>query len=267
MNKTLYKREMKSSWKLLAIFTAILTMYVVLMIMMYTPEMLDMFRQFSSSMPKLMSSFNMDFSAESLTLLGYLASGLYGFILIVFPMVFSIIRGNGLVARYVDRGSMASLLAAPVKRRTVAVTQMAVLITGIVWLVLYVTGLQLVTIAAHAPEQGDTGLLLKMNFGLLSLHLFIGSICFLASCAFDETRSSLAVGAGVPGVMFILQLLSQAGEKTRPFRYATFFTLFDPDAMVAGEAGAMTGVWILLAGAAALYTLAVVIFTRRDLSV
>ena len=49
MNATLYKREMKSSWKLLAIFTAILTMYVVMMIVMYTPEMLNMFRQFSSN--------------------------------------------------------------------------------------------------------------------------------------------------------------------------------------------------------------------------
>jgi ABC-2 type transport system permease protein len=267
MNGTLYKREMKSSWKLLAIFSAILTMYVVLMIMMYTPEMLTMFRQFSQSMPQLMASFNMNFSAESLTLLGYLSSGLYGFILIVFPMVFSIIRGNGLIARYVDRGSMASLLAAPVKRRTVAVTQMAVLITGIVWMVVYVTVLEIVTIAAHSPDQADTSILLKLNVGLLSLHLFIGGVCFLASCIFDETRYSLAVGAGVPGVMFILQLLSQAGEQTKPFQYATFFTLFNPDAIVAGESGAMTGVWILLAGAVILYAIAVGVFTRRDLSI
>ncbi|MBN1776563.1 MAG: ABC transporter permease [Clostridiales bacterium] len=267
MNATLYKREMKSSWKLLLIFTAILTMYVVLMIVMYTPEMLDMFQQFSATMPQLMSSFNMNFSAESLTLLGYLASGLYGFILIIFPMIFSIIRGNGLVARYVDRGSMASLLAAPVKRRTVAVTQMAVLITGIVWLVVYASALELVTIAAHAPEQADTATLLKLNFGLLSLHLFIGGICFLASCLFSESRYSLALGAGLPGLMYILQLLSQAGDQTEGFKYATFFTLFDSDAIAAGQAGAMGGVWVLLGGAVILYAAAVVIFTKRDLSV
>ena len=267
MNATLYKREMKSSWKLLLIFTAILTMYVVLMILMYTPEMLQMFQQFSETMPGMMSSFNMDFSSDSLTLLGYLASGLYGFILIIFPMVFSIIRGNGLVARYVDRGSMASLLAAPVKRRSVALTQMSVLITGIVWLVVYATVLELLTIAMHAPDQAETWTLLKMNFGLLSLHLFIGGICFLASCLFDETRYSLALGAGLPGLMFILQMLAQAGEKTKGFRYATIFTLFNPDAIAAGEAGAMGGVWVLLAGAVALFAAAVTVFTKRDLSI
>lgn len=267
MNATLYKREMKSSWKLLVIFTAILTMYVVLMIVMYSPEMLEMFRQFSETMPGMMSSFNMDFSSDSLTLLGYLASGLYGFILIIFPMIFSIIRGNGLVARYVDRGSMASLLAAPVKRRTVALTQMAVLLTGIVWLVLYATGLELFTIAVHAPEQAETWTLLKMNFGLLCLHLFIGGVCFLASCIFNESRFSIALGAGLPGLMFILQMLAQAGEQTEGFKYATFFTLFNPDAIAAGEAGAMGGVWVLLAGAVLLYAAAVTVFTKRDLSI
>ncbi|MFH1880760.1 MAG: ABC transporter permease subunit [Bacillota bacterium] len=266
MSATLYRREMRSSWKLLLVFTAILTMYVVLMIVMYTPETLEMFRQFSQTMPQ-MSAFNMNFSAESLTLMGYLSSGLYGFILIVFPMVFSIIRGNGLVARYVDRGSMASLLAAPVKRRTVAVTQMAVLITGIVWMVVYVTVIEIITISAHAPEQADTAMLLKLNVGLLSLHLFIGGVCFLASCIFNETRNSLAVGAGVPGVMFILQLLAQAGDETEPFKYATFFTLFNPNAIIAGESGAMGGVIVLFAGAAFLYAAAVIIFSRRDLSV
>lgn len=266
MNATLYKREMKSSWKLLAIFTAILTMYVVLIIVMYSPETLEMFRQFSATMPQ-MSAFNMDFTAESLTLLGYLTSGLYGFILIVFPMIFSIIRGNGLVARYVDRGSMASLLAAPVRRRTVAVTQMTVLITGIVWLIVYATALEIITIAMHAPGQVDIATLLMLNAGLLSLHLFIGGVCFLASCIFDETRHSLAMGAGLPGLMYILQLLAQAGDKTKAFKYITFFTLYDPDAIAAGESGAMGGPLILLVGAALLYAAAITVFTRRDLSV
>ena len=267
MNATLYQREMKSSWKLLAAFIAILTMYVVLIIVMYTPEMLEMFRQFSVAMPQLMSTFQMDFSEESLSLTGYMVSGLYGYILILFPMIFAMVRGNGLVARYVDRGSMASLLAAPVKRRTVVLTQMAVLITGIVLLIVYTTVLEIVTIAAYAPGQADTAALLRLNAGLLSLHLFIGGVCFLASCVFNETRYSLAVGAGIPGLMYILQMLSQAGDQTANFKYATFFTLYDPNAIAANHSGAMGGVWILLAGAVLLYTLAAVIFTRRDLAI
>lgn len=267
MNRTLYKREMQSSWKLLVVFAAILTMYVVLIIVMYTPEMLEMFRQFNTSMPQMMSSFGMDFSEESLTLLGYMVSGLYGYILILFPMIYAMVRGNGLVARYVDRGSMASLLAAPVKRRTVAVTQMLVLVTGIAGLIVFVTGLETGTIAAYAPGQAETGKLLLLNLGLLALHLFIGSICFFASCLFNETRNSLALGAGLPGLMFILQLLSQAGDKTEPLKYATFFTLYDPEAIAAGQSGAMGGVVILFAGAVLLFAAAITVFTKRDLAI
>ena len=199
MNWTLYKREMKASWKLLAVFTALLTLYVVMIILMYTPEMLNMFRQFSETMPQMMSAFSMDFSSDSLTLLGYMVSGLYGYILILFPMIFSMVRGNGLVARYVDRGSMASLLAAPVKRRTVAVTQMAVLITGIVWMIAYTTALELITVAGYAPGQADTGTLLLLNLGLLSVHLFIGGICFLASCVFNEIAALAGYRRGRAG--------------------------------------------------------------------
>ncbi len=264
MNRTLFKREMKSSWKLLVVFAAILTLYVVMIIVMYTPEMLTMFQQFSKTMPQLMSAFSMDFSADSLTLLGYMVSGLYGYILVLFPMIYAIVRGNGLVARYVDRGSMASLLAAPVKRRTVALTQMMVLITGITALVVYTTALEILTIAAYAPGQADTGKLLLLNVGLLGLHLFIGGICFLASCIFSETRYSLAVGAGLPGLMFVLQMLSQAGDKTEALKYATFFTLYRPEAIAAGQSGAMGGVLLLFAGAAALYAAAVIVFTKRD---
>ncbi|HPF86448.1 MAG TPA: ABC transporter permease subunit [Candidatus Limiplasma sp.] len=267
MNATLYKREMKSSWKLLVIFAAILALYVVMIIVMYSPEMLTMFRQFNETMPQMMAAFSMDFTEESLTLLGYMVSGLYGYILLLFPMIFAIIRGNGLVARYVDRGSMASLLAAPVKRRTVAITQMMVLITGIVALVVFTTALEIVTIAAYAPKQAETGRLLLVNLGLLGLQLFIGGVCFLSSCVFNESRTSLAFGAGIPGVMFVLQLLAQAGDKTESLKYATFFTLFRPEAIAAGTSGAMGGVMVLFIGAALLYAGAVVAFSRRDLAV
>ena len=38
---------------------------------------------------------------------------LYGFLLVVFPMVFLILLANRLLTRYLDRGSIAFLLATP----------------------------------------------------------------------------------------------------------------------------------------------------------
>ncbi len=54
-----------------------------------------------------------------------------------------------------------------------------------------------VTIAAHAPEQAQTGTLFSVNTGLLALHLFSADL-FFASCVFDETRYSWPSARGCP---------------------------------------------------------------------
>ena len=139
MNGTLYKREMKGSVKLLLIFGAVITLYVTIITTMYEPEMMATLDSFYEVMPEMMAAVGM--KAGATTLIGFMISYLYGFILLVFPMVFCILRGNGLIGRYVDRGSMAALVAAPVRRSTIACTQMSVLVSGIVLLVGYTLSL------------------------------------------------------------------------------------------------------------------------------
>ena len=73
---------------------------------------------FVEVMPELMAAVGMHAGATSL--LGFMISYLYGFSLLIFPMVFCMIRANGLIARSVEKGAMVSLVAAPVKRRTIA---------------------------------------------------------------------------------------------------------------------------------------------------
>ena len=135
INMALYKRELKGSVKLLLILGAIITMYVSIIISMYDPEMMKMLDSFAEAMPELMAAVGM--RANAANLLGFMVSYLYGFILLLFPMLFCILRGNSLVARYVEKGSMVSLVAAPIKRRAIVLTQMTVLISGILLLILY----------------------------------------------------------------------------------------------------------------------------------
>lgn len=265
INRTLYKREMKSSWKMLLIFAAILTLYVTMIISMYDPEMYKMFDEFTKIMPELMAAMGMTGGAA--TLLGFMTSYLYGFILIMFPMVFSILTGNRLIARYVDRGSMVSLLAAPVKRRTVAFTQMTVLASGIIALVVYVTILEIIFAQAYFPGELDIGKILAVNAALLCLQLFIGGICFFCSCLFSDTKNSVGFGAGIPALMFILQMLGNTGDSAEKLKYVTFFTLFNPDGLALGESSATVGILVLLAGAVILYAAAIAVFSKKDLHI
>ena len=265
LNWTLYKREVKNSVKMLVIFGAVITMYVAIIISMYDPEMMASLDQFYELMPELMASVGM--SAGAATLIGFMISYLYGFILLLFPMLFCILRGNGLVAKYTDKGSMATLLAAPVKRKTVALTQMSVLISGILILMIYATGLEIIIAETSFPGELVISELLKLNAALMCLHLFIGSICFLASCVFSDTKYSIAFGAGIPVLMYVLQMLANTGEKAEAAKYFTFFTLFNADGVVAGESNAIIGAVVLGIGAAVLYAGGIIVFCKKDLHI
>ena len=106
-----------------------------------------------------------------------------------------------------------------------------------------------------------------MYAALLCLHLFIGSICFLASCIFSDSKYSVAFGAGIPALMYVVQMLANAGEKAETLKYATFFTLFHPDGIVAGETAAIAGAGVLLLGAIALFATGIAVFCRKDLHI
>lgn len=265
INLTLYKREMKNSVRLIVIFAAIMTMYVSIIISMYDPELMKTLDGFVEVMPDLMAAVGM--SAGAANLLEFMISYLYGFILLIFPMLFSILRGNGLIAKYVDRGSMVTLTAAPVKRRTIALTQMSVLLTGIIVLICYVTVLEIAVAQGSFPGELALRDLIKVNAGLLCLHFFIAGICFFFSCLCSDTKYSIGFGAGIPALMYVLHMLANAGEKAENIKYLSLFTLFDPDGIACGETSALICGIVLLFGAAVLFALGIFAFNRKDLHI
>lgn len=264
INSTLYLREMKKSWKMLLIFAAVLTMYVSIIIAMYDPEMMKTLDTFNQIMPEMMAAFGMNGMATSL--LGFMVSYLYGFILLIFPMVFSILRGNGLIAKYTENGAIWVLTAAPVRRMKIVCTQLAVLLSGVFLLMIYTTVLELIVAGSQSPDEFEVKQLLALNSGLISLQMFIAGICFLSSCIFSDTKYSMAFGAGIPAFMYVLKMLANVGEKTEAAKYFSFFTLFDGNALIAGETSAIVCTIVLFAGAVVMYVLGCVIFCRKDMA-
>ncbi|HHT86805.1 MAG TPA: ABC transporter permease [Clostridiales bacterium] len=265
INFTLYKRGMQGSWKTLLIFAAVLAMYFAIIISMFNPEIGSALEEFAKAMPELMAMVGM--TPASAELISFMSAYLYGFIMLVFPMIFSIIIANKLIASHVDKGSMTYLVAAPVKRSTVVFTQMKVLCTGLFALVLFATVLGIVVCEISFPGELDIVRFALLNAGVLCLQLFISGICFLASCVFNESKYAVSAGAGIPALAFIIQMLANAGQDLEKFKYATFFTLFNPDGIIAGEASAYLGMAILLVGAIALFALSIIVFSRKDLHI
>ena len=107
----LLKRNLLSSLKIMAILYAVMTMYTIVIIYMFDPSLSEMLEGFQSAMPEMMRAFGM--SGMASTLLEFIQLYLYGFIMLIFPLVFSIIQVHRLLTHYIDCGSMATLLATP----------------------------------------------------------------------------------------------------------------------------------------------------------
>lgn len=265
INWTLYKRGIRGSWKMLLIFAAVITMYFTVIVSMFDPALGSALNEFAKAMPELMAIVGM--TPASAELVSFMEAYLYGFIMLVFPMLFCILSANRLIARHVDRTSMTYLLSAPVKRETVAFTQMKVMVTGLFALVLYATVLGIVNCEISFPGELDIGKFILLNIGAFSLQLFIGGICFLCSCIFNESKYAIGAGAGIPALGFVIQMMANAGKELENAKYATFFTLFDSGGIIAGEASAIWGMITLFVGAVVLFSAAIVIFSKKDLHI
>ena len=97
INKPLFSHEMRSSVRFLLIFAAVITLYVCCILFIYDPQTVEMLDYFADIMPELMAAVGMQ--SGTTNLLGFMISYLYGFILLVFPMLFCILRANGLIAK------------------------------------------------------------------------------------------------------------------------------------------------------------------------
>jgi ABC-2 type transport system permease protein len=110
----------------------------------------------------------------------------------------------------------------------------------------------------------DRSAYLVMNLGFLLLMLAVSGISFLASCIFNLSKFSMALGAGLPFAFLILNLLSTVNDTLEPLRYFSLMTLFDTQLIMEGGTYWPQFV-VLVAFAAILYALGTGMFKRRDL--
>lgn len=263
MNMTLFKKEIKSNWLLLVIFLAVLSMYGSMVTMMFDPKLGDSLRMMSESMPDIFAAFGMADVGQ--TLLDFVSGYLYGMLYVAFPGVFIILLTNRLVAKYVDNGSMAYLLAVPQKRMQIVLTQGIFLLLNLVIMVSYVTGLILFVGEGLFPGEMDIAAFFQVNVGLLGLLVFFGGTCFCASCFCNESKTSSAISTGIVVYSVLLQMISQVGEKFENLKYATPLTLFDVKGLGAGEEEAWILCGILYGVGLLCMVIGMVRFSKRDL--
>lgn len=262
-NQTLFKKEWKSLTKILLAFLAILTMYIVIIIYMYTPEMNELMSDLLEAMPEVFAAVGMGVTGDGL--LGFCVQYLYGFILFIFPAIFMVMVTNSLVCRYVDEGSMAYLLATPNTRRKIVITQWFVLNIVLLSLVIYILFCGILTSELLFPNELDIVGFMQVNAGLMALYFFLGNGLFCLSCFLNESDKFIKIAGGLLFVSYICNSIATMSTQFDFFKYFSFLTLFNPMKIVGDFSGQWLSLAVLIVGGIIFSVIGITGFEKRDL--
>lgn len=220
MSKPLFIRNMKQMVKPILIFVAVLTMYQGVIIYMFDPELMNMLNDYQKLMPEMMAAVGM--TGATNTLLEFVNTYLYGFLMQLFPFIFTLIIGHSFVMKYVDSGAMACLLASPNSRRKIIMTQMISMILSIFLLMGLLTGIGIGFAQGLFPGELDIKRFISLNTGAFLLQLMIGGIVFSAACFFNESKNFYMIGCGLPLIFFLISMMGNMGEKLEWMKNSVF---------------------------------------------
>lgn len=262
----LLKQTVRENYKLLLVIAAVLSIYTIMIIGMYDPDITEKMEDLLSALPAgMLSAFG--FSMEEQTLTGFLASYLFGFLMLVFPMLYEIPTAYRMIASKIEQGSMAYLIGTPNSRKKIAFTLAFYLSVSTAVLMLYVAALGTVVSSRVFPGMLRTGIFLDLCTGAFALHFLIGGISFFAACVGKDMGQVLGIGAGIPVVSYLIHMLANMEGNLTFLKYVTIFSLFDTKRILEADRIGYLFMGILAAAGMLFYVLGIVLFRKRDLSV
>ncbi|MDF2908660.1 MAG: hypothetical protein K0R34_3981 [Herbinix sp.] len=258
INLPILIQDIKSNIKFWLAFTMVLCLFMTVMTNVFTP----------AAIGGLGAMTNGTIAANLLngasTLIGFMANSFYTLMAIIFPMLYSIIVGNRLVAEKVDHGDMSGLLSTPTERITIVVTKAIYFICSLVlmWTVIYLVGIGVSQLFQQGELDADTFLL--MNIGCLLYHLAISGICYFASCVFNVSKMSMALGGGISLFFYVVALVVKLSDNLDVLKYFTLNTLYDTEKIIEGSGYGLNFATLTII-AVVLYTAGIIIFCKKDL--
>ncbi|WP_416828997.1 ABC transporter permease subunit [Ectobacillus polymachus] len=263
MSFPLLKTVFKKNWTLFLIFFGVLTMYITVMITMYNPNdmeaMTSMLKLFPENMMKAMGISKMVTDLTS-----YLASWLYGLLMLGFPMVYSIILGNRLVAKMVDNSSFVYLLSTPNSRVKIIITQGVYALASVAVLFAALFGVGILICSVMFPGSLDIGAFFNLNLTTMLVNMVVMMISFFFSCLFNEAKMSLGFGSGIPIVFLLMNMLGGVSTNLENLKKLSIYGYYDPVEVVHGSD--ILGVNLVYIGIIViLFVASVLIFKKKRL--
>ena len=258
INRSLLKQIIKSNFKLFALITGLMCALIIAIMSVLVPSTFTAINNSSQGLP-----FNPLGDVSNLS--AFLANQYFGMMAIIFPMIYTLITGNKLLAAQVDKGSMAFTLSTPISRKTITMTSSLYLIgsLSLMFGLIFLLGVVVAQIVQPGVLEIDT--FFKLTLGCFLLQFAISSITFFASSLFNSSSRSMSVGAGLPLFFFALKLISGFSDKLRFFENFSLNSLFNTVAILAKDPYEIQLLALLCIGFT-LYIAAIIVFDRKDLT-
>ncbi|WP_377890648.1 ABC transporter permease subunit [Alkalihalobacillus sp. R86527] len=267
MSTSLYKQMMKSNLKGIMSFGMASAVYVILMTSLFPmiSDNIDKLQELTDIYPE---SLKNAFGLESFGTYGeFISAEYYGLFFLFILGIFSVMTAIQLIAKLVDRGSMAYLLSTKVSREQVAITQIAVLITGLVIIIFlnfaggYMAGEILI------DEQYTIGMwdFFQINFVGFLLFFAVGGYSILISSLFNDEKKAFAAAGAVTFLFYALDMAGKIVSDLDWLRNLSLFSLFEPAKIANGDVNVALVSLILFGIGLVMYVGTVLVFRRRNL--
>lgn len=266
MSHKLFMTMLKENQKSISgfAFGTVLYMWMVIWIYPSLAKSSGMNEMLQSMPDNFLRAFGLENGIQKLS--DYLAAEFYGLLFLIILSIYCVMAGTQLVARLVDRGSMAYLLSTPTSRVKIAITQLSVLIFGLLVIVLFATaGGVLGTLWISGSAELDMSLFIQMNLVGFLLFFVISAYSFLFSCLFNDEKTATSVSAVVTIVFFALHLVGRLSPDVDWLLNLTIFSAFDPQEISNGTADILIPSLELLGAGIILYVLSIIVFRKKDL--
>lgn len=255
--KSLFIHLVKSNLKIFSIIAGVLSLLIGIVMSVFTPETMHEIAQASQDAP-------VNPLGDITTLIAFIANQYFGNFALIFAMIYSVIIGNKLIADQVDKGSMAFHLSSPITRTQYTFTSIIFSISSLVVMfgLIFVVGYGVSELVQ--PGELPVEKFFILTLGSLILNLAISGINFFASCLFNRSSHSLALGAGITVFFFATNMLSGMSDSLEILKNVTLITLYDSNAII--QSGSYGVQLIILVGLAlVLYLIGILVFKRKDL--
>jgi ABC-2 type transport system permease protein len=264
MNRALFVSTFKTTYQLLVICTAAMVLYAVAIISMFNPNDTQASQKLLESMPAGFSkAFGMQMIAPDLT--PFLGTTMY-LPYMLFMIIFVVITANNIIARRVDRGSMACYLSTPVSRVQVTLTQAGVLILGQFMMAFVLTVVSiLISTSMFGSGSLDIGAFSRLNLMGLCLFLLMGAFSFLFSCLFNEEKYSLACSTGLIVLFYAINAIGNLNGEHSWLNKISIFGAFNPAKIISGSVDILVPAISFILVGIILYGIAIFVFNKRNL--